>query len=260
MNKKTSIGLCLSGGGARGLAHIGVFKALEEMGIQADAVSGTSAGAIAGALYAEGLAPEKILDVVKVNSVFKVFSIGDLRYGFSDLKYLKEILEKTLKHDDFKQLKIPFYACVTELVSGTWEIVDSGSIKEAVAASTSIPIIFQPIKKGKKLYVDGGVMNNMPIEPLRERGCKIIGVNINTHGSEKDLSGIPKIANRVFDLALWHNTESRFKQCDVQIDIKECFNYGIFDFNKHQELFEAGYKAAYEQKEELLALKESIAV
>jgi NTE family protein len=258
MDKNIEIGLCLSGGGARGLAHIGVFKALEEMGIQAQAVSGTSAGAIAGALYADGLSPEEILEVVKVNSIFKVFSIGNLKYGFSDLKFLKEILKKTLVHDNFDQLQIPFFACVTELISGQWEILNTGSIREAVAASSSIPVIFQPVIKGEKLYVDGGVMNNMPIEPLQDKGMKIIGVNINTHGEEKDLKGIPKIANRVFDLALWHNTESRFKQCDVQIDIKDCFNYGIFDFDKHQELFEAGYKAAYAQEKELKALQELV--
>lgn len=260
MNRETKlpIGITFSGGGARGIAHAGVLQYLEEIGIRPAAVSGTSAGAIAGALYAAGLSPSEILERVKVNSVFKVFNFKNLKFGLSDLSYLRQILNESIPHDDFSQLKIPFYACATNLSTGRWEIFSSGSVADAVVASSSIPVVFHPVVINGYTYVDGGLLNNLPIEPLQEQDLKIIGININVHGHQEQFDGMFSITKRIFDLALWANTESRFLQCDLGIDIQETYNFGIFDFDKHQELFDAGYTAARNHHEQIMRLLDSI--
>lgn len=255
-NSKEGIGISFSGGGARGIAHVGVLQYLLELGLTPTAVSGTSAGAIAGALFAAGLSPLEILERVKVNSVFKVFTIKNLKFGLSDHSYLRQILVESLPADDFGALKVPFYACATNLTLGKWEILSEGSVVDAVVASSSIPVVFHPVKIKDYLYVDGGLLNNLPIEPLKQHNLKIIGININIHGPQDGIDGIFSITKRIFDLALWANTESRFRKCDLGIDIQETYEFGIFEFDKYQELFEVGYNAAKRHREQIVQLLE----
>ncbi|MCH8546659.1 MAG: patatin-like phospholipase family protein [Cryomorphaceae bacterium] len=246
------IGLCLSGGGARGLAHLGVLHALEELGVKPAMITGTSAGAIAGSLYALGVSPKEILEKVRTKSMFDVFKLAIGKSGFSEMTYLRKILEDTCKNDDFSEMNIPFVACVSELRSGRAEMISEGSVIDAVVASASIPILFEPVEVGDKLYVDGGVLNNMPVEPLQEKGLKIIGVNINVHGESSEMPNkMKQVAERIFELSLWYPTKQRFEQCDVQIDVTGAFSYGLFDFNKGEELFDIGYDAAMTKKDEI---------
>lgn len=246
------IGLCLSGGGARGLAHLGVLQALDELGVEPKMITGTSAGAIAGSLYALGISPKEILNKVRTKSMFDVFKLAIGKSGFSEMTYLRKILEDSCKKDDFSEMKIPFVACVSELRSGRAEMISEGSVIDAVVASASIPVLFEPVEKDDKLYVDGGVLNNMPIEPLQEKDLKIIGVNINVHGESSEMPNkMKQVAERIFELSLWYPTKQRFEECDVQIDVTGAFSYGLFDFNKGEELFDIGYEAAMEKKEEI---------
>ncbi len=249
------IGLCLSGGGARGLAHLGVLHALDEMGVKPTMISGTSAGAIAGSLYAMGISPKEILEKVRTKSVFDVFKLALGKSGLSEMAYLRKILENSCEEDDFSGLNIPFVACVSELRSGQAEMISEGSVIDAVIASASIPIVFEPVEKDGKLYVDGGVLNNLPIEPLQEKNLRIIGVNINVHGESDDLPNKMKnVAERIFELSLWYPTKKRFEQCEVQIDVTGAFSFGLFDFNKGEELFDIGYKAAKAKEDDIKAL------
>jgi NTE family protein len=251
------IGICLSGGGARGLAHLGVLQALDEIGVKPVMITGSSAGAIAGALYALGLTPKEILKKVKTKSVLDVFKIAIGKSGLSEMSYLRKILEDSCESDSFDELKIPFEACVSELRSGKAEMISTGSLIDAVVASASIPIIFEPIEKDGKIYVDGGVLNNLPIEPLQEKGLKIIGVNINVHGEYGEMPNKMKnVAERIFELSLWYPTKQRFEQCDVQIDVTGAFKFGLFDFNKGRELFEVGYETTMNMKSEIEKLME----
>lgn len=246
------IGICLSGGGARGLAHLGVLEALDEIGVKPEMITGTSAGAIAGSLYALGVPPKEILKKVQTKNVLDVFKIALGKSGFSEMSYLRNILEENLEKDDFSALKIPFQACVSELRSGKALMLSEGSVIDAVVASASIPIIFEPVEKDGKLFVDGGVLNNMPIEPLKEKNLKIIGVNINVHGEYSKMPNkMRSVAERIFELSLWYPTKQRFEQCDVQIDVTGAFSFGLFDFNKGEKLFEIGYKAAMAARKEI---------
>ncbi|MEL7021584.1 MAG: patatin-like phospholipase family protein, partial [Bacteroidota bacterium] len=154
---KYKIGLALSGGGARGIAHIGVLQALTEHGIQVDALSGTSAGSIVAALYAAGKTPEEILQFAADNTnLFKMYQFNIPKIGFTSLDYLKNKLAEILDEDSFEHLQLPCHIAITNLQMGVVEIVSTGKLFDVVAASSSIPILFKPIKINDDLYVDGG--------------------------------------------------------------------------------------------------------
>ncbi|HNT51348.1 MAG TPA: patatin-like phospholipase family protein [Cyclobacteriaceae bacterium] len=146
-------GLVLSGGGARGIVHIGVLKALDEMGITFDCISGTSAGSIVGALYAAGHKPDSIFDLVKNLSVFKAVRPAFAWTGLLTLDGLKDVLIKNIPNNDFNKLKIPLTIAATDIKNGQIHYFNNGELIPAVLASSSIPAIFNPVHLNGKLYV-----------------------------------------------------------------------------------------------------------
>lgn len=252
--KEAKIGLCLGGGGVRGIAHLGVLQALEELEIHVSAISGTSAGAIVGCLYANGMGPKEILTEIESSAWYKLFKPSKIRYGLTAHGYLHKILLKNIPHNSFEGLQKPLIVCVTDISQGDFKMVDTGDLIDVVKASSSIPIVFEPVKLKGNLFLDGGLLNNLPVEPLKERGLKVIGVNINAHGEETKLDNMLHIANRVFNMTVWKNTEERWQQCDVKVDVTQAFNIGMFDFGRKDQLFEMGYKAMMAQKKQVLEL------
>jgi NTE family protein len=176
MNK---IGYVLSGGGARGFAHLGVIKYLEEMGIKPYAISGTSAGAIAGTLYAAGKSPDEILQLLKENDFFGWSNLLWRKNGFFSMHVLHQLLKDAIIENDFNAVKIKLFIAATDLVKGEEVILSKGKLFEAVIASASIPVVFEPVVMADKLLVDGGVLNNFPIEPLEKMCNIIIGSSVN---------------------------------------------------------------------------------
>lgn len=262
MDKKIGISLC--GGGARGWGHIGVLWALEEFGISPQYVSGTSAGSIVAAMYASGKTPQEMLNLAKDTSILKVYTVGvkDIAFmptsGITRLSYLKETLLQHLPpSDDFKDLKKQAFMAVSNLNKCDFEIISSGSISDAVVASSAIPIVFKPQKIGNNTYVDGGLINNLPVEPLKSICDLVIGVNINNHLYEADVDNAFEIGLRCFESILWTNTKSRLNQCDIKIEPIEVFEYGLFDFGKAEEIVDHAYKSTRQQMPEIRAkLKE----
>ncbi|MFT6150306.1 MAG: NTE family protein [Saprospiraceae bacterium] len=246
------LGLCLSGGGARGIAHIGVLKAFEEYNIFPQYTSGTSAGSIVGALYAAGIPTSKMIDLVKNANLFKIFRMGSFSGGFVKLSYLQDILRAELPATEFKDLPSDFFVCVSNINKGKWTILKDGNIAEAVVASCSIPLVFEPVKINGELYVDGGLLNNFPVEPLVVECEMIIGVNVMPNSIKRDISGLRSVAERCFDLVVWNNSETRISQCDVLIEIEGVDDYGIFDFLKADEIIELGYQEAVKMMPEII--------
>jgi len=235
------IGIALSGGGARGAAHIGVLQALNENEIYPNMISGSSAGALIGALYCSGYSPKEILELSKEHSFLKIFKIGFINKGLTELTYLRDFLEVNLKSKTFENLKIPLKIGVTNINTGEFELKDSGDLISTILASCAIPIIFKPIKLNKDVYIDGGVTNNLPIESLQIYCDKIIGVSVCPHTYKERVEGVKDIAERVFHLSVWNTMEHRLKQCDVAIEIKDAFSFGIFDLKQSPKLFQIGY-------------------
>lgn len=250
------LGICLSGGGARGIAHLGVLKALEEHQIFPNYVSGASAGSIAGALYCAGKSNEEILEIVKTTNLFKIFTFGFVTGGLAKHTYLRNTLKEKMPFKNFEDLPSHLYVCVSNINKGRWTIIKEGNIVEAVVASSSIPLVFEPVEINGNLYVDGGLLNNFPIEPLIVECDMVIGVNVMPNAVKKDISGLRSVAERCFDLVVWNNSETRTGQADVLIEIDGIDEYGIFDFEKAEEIVELGYREALKQIEEI---KERIA-
>jgi NTE family protein len=246
MIRKYNIGLVLSGGAARGFAHLGVIKALEEFGMKPNIISGVSAGAIAGALYADGFTPEEILEIYTRKSIFEFMQMTVPKTGIFKATGLKETLKKNLRAKTFDELKIPLVVTATNLLEGKSEYFREGDLVEAILASSCVPVLFEAVLINKIPYIDGGVMNNMPVEPIAHLCKKLIGVYINPTGQISQLKGLVHIAERAFHLAIASEMRTKQSMFDVFIEPPEITNYSLFDLKKAPELFEVGYRKTVE--------------
>ena len=246
MYQGKKVGLALSGGGARGVAHIGVLRALAEHGIEPDVLSGTSAGAIVATWYAAGLSIEQMLDIVAESSLFKAFKIVIPNTGLTSLKYLKERLAKVIDKDDFAVLQKPTYIAISNLNKGKLEFKSEGPLFDVVMASSSIPLIFKPVELGGEIYVDGGVFCNLPVEPIKEEVDYVIGVDVMpaVEWDSKSLNGWFGIGIRCFELSVHANSLAQKHLCDHLIEVEQAVAFHTFQFNKYKELEELGYQAA----------------
>ena len=242
--KPYKFGIALSGGGARGIVHLGVLEALHKYGIRPEIISGASMGALIGVFYAAGFKPLQILDLVKSNKMVKMFKWQVPSGGLIDLKKVLSLLEDNIETDDFSSLKKPFYCSVVNLNSGHSEIKNEGKLFQWVLASASIPIIFEPQIIDGITYVDGGLLNNLPVDSIRDQCRILIGVHVNHNGTEDAISGIKAIAERTFRLVMSQNVRESFAKCDFVIDPPETRKYNTFDFKKADEIFKIGFEEA----------------
>lgn len=250
--KKQKIGLALSGGGALGFAHIGALQALEEHGVKPDFISGSSMGAIIGAIYCAGYSPAKIMRIIQAEKLYKLDKLmsPNLNFkqkGLSSHATLRATLKELIPHDCFDSLEIPFAVCVTNITSGIYEYYYSGKgIVDYVVASASIPGVFDPVVIKNTTYVDGGVLNNLPAEILHQKGCDyIIGVDV--------LPFLPVEKKSILDITLWSirlmqhsNTQNGIKYCNWLIESNAIEKYNEFEFDKYKEIYQYGYKAMTE--------------
>jgi NTE family protein len=243
--KKPEYGLVLSGGGARGLAHIGVIAALEKNGIFPGVISGSSMGAVVGALYAGGVDTEEILNIARNKKLHNLFNWSFPKHGgMLTLKLLQQVLEKYLPEDSFKALQKKLYITTSNISAGREVVFSRGPLHQAILASASIPIIFEPQLIDGQTYVDGGLFNDMPVEPLVGKCGKIIASHVNYNGPEPELTSIRAIAERVYKLAIYQHVEKNFSKCDYIIDPPELREHSVFDFKHIDLLYEIGFNAA----------------
>lgn len=240
--KDLVIGIALSGGGARGLAHIGVLAALENNGIFPRVIAGSSMGAIVGTFYAAGFSPEQIFDVARNEKLYRLFKWSLPKGGMLSLQHLRKILETNIPEDSFSALKKKLYVTVSNISAGTGEIISEGPLFQAVIASASIPVIFEPQIINGQTYVDGGLFNDLPIKPLIGHCDKIIASNVNYHGPEPELKNIKSIAERVYLLAIYQNIKHFINDCDLVIDPFELREHGTFDFKNIDRMFDIGLR------------------
>lgn len=262
--KRYKLGLALSGGGARGIAHVGVLQALEDHGYRPDVLSGTSAGAIAAVLYAAGRSPVEMLTLIKRASLFKLFKVGLPYAGLTKHTYLRDQLQDLISEDRFEALQIPVHIAMSCLNTGLCEVRNSGPLYDAVTASSAIPLIFQPTEIDGKLYVDGGLLENLPVASIRDQTEFVIGVNAmpNSEVDKKAVQNVFGIAQRCFDLSILANTQPSLDLCDLVVEPTELRNYNIMQLSKYQQLYDIGYKAMAAQVgtlEELLPQNEDTA-
>ena len=250
-DKKYKTGLVLSGGGARGFAHLGVLQALNEAGIFPDIISGTSAGALVGVLYADGYTPREILAIMNWASRFDFMRPAMPREGLLQINGIIKILKANLRAKTFEELRIPLFVSATDLNNGKSVYFSEGYLIEPVIASASIPVLFQPVKIGKISYVDGGVLDNLPIRPIENSCNVIIGSFVNPIGYVEKVSGLIGIAERTFMLSMSKDVLEKAKRFDLFIAPPELRNYGFLNPDKTQEVFDLGYFATKKKLNEI---------
>ncbi|WP_242204397.1 MULTISPECIES: patatin-like phospholipase family protein [unclassified Pseudomonas] len=279
---RPKVGLVLSGGAARGLAHIGVLKALEEQGIKIDAIAGTSMGAVVGGLYASGYKIDELeklalnIDwqaalsdappredvpfrrkqddrdfLVKQKLSFRDDGSLGLPLGVIQGQNLALLLESLLAHTsdtrDFDKLPIPFRAVATDISNGEKVVFRKGHLPQVIRASMSIPAVFAPVELDGRLLVDGGMTDNIPLDVAREMGVDVaIVVDIGTPlRNRKQLTTVVDVLNQSITLMTRSNSEEQLaalKPSDVLIQ-PALAAFGVTDFGKAQEMIDAGYRA-----------------
>ena len=239
--KKYKTALVLSGGGCRGFAHLGALKALNEKGIFPDVISGTSAGAIVAALYADGRTPDEIMLFFKEKELLKYVEMIIPKTGLVKMTGIIKLFNKYLKAKTFEDLKIPIFICASNLNTGKSEYFSKGELLKPIIASASIPVLFSPVKINDSHYVDGGLMDNFPIKIVHGLAEKIIGVYVCPVCFKENFSSIKSIAIRSFYLAISKNVDIESPLCDLFIAPEKLNQYGILEVKKNEEIFKLGY-------------------
>jgi len=238
MKKKRFV---LSGGGCRGFAHLGVVKALQESSIYPSEISGTSSGAIAGAFLANGFSPDEVKDIFINKLSLNMLSRREFKLGLISMKTIRMFLQKNLRYKKFEDLPIPFFVTATSFADGSQHIFNHGNIIDAIIASSSIPVIFQPVVIHGIPFVDGGLSNNLPVEPFSKNKKEIICIHVNPVKSFKRGEGVFEVMDRAIHLSFREKVNRSSDGCFLFIEPKELDGYGLFDIQKIREIFDIGY-------------------
>lgn len=250
--KPYKLGLALSGGGAKGFAHLGVFQFLDECSLKPDIISGTSAGAVVGALYADGHSPEEIREFFSGREFSEFAQLQIPKSGLFDMSRFKEFLKRNLRAKYIEDLPIPLVIVATDLDNGQSHEFRNGSLVEAIAASCSVPIIFSPVEIDGVHYVDGGVFRNFPVTTIREECERIIGVNVSPLMLHKYKQTIFHIAERSYHYMFQANTMEDRESCDILIEAKEVGLYKTFDLDNVDLISQIGYEASIDAFKQMM--------
>lgn len=257
---KYKLGLALSGGGAKGIAHLGILKVLDEKGVRPSIIAGTSSGALAGALYADGNSPDEIACFFK-KKVFKEFAaLAIPNTGLFNTDPFHKFLKKHLKARTFEELKTPLKIVATDIANGKSVIFDKGPLIPAIIASCAYPIVFKPVEIDKIHYVDGGLFKNLPVTPIRFDCETVIGVNVSPLTKVEYKNSMLYIAERSFHYISVSNSMVDRKLCDILIETDRLSSFATFTLDHTQEIFDIGYEVASKElgKDEYKALFQSL--
>ena len=240
------LGLALSGGGAKGFAHLGVFELLDECHLKPDIISGTSAGSIMGAFYADGYSPREIMELFSGREFFEFAQLQIPKSGLFDTSRFRNFLKTYLRAKRIEELQIPLVIVATDLDHGLSKEFREGPLVEAITASCSMPIIFSPVEIDGVHYVDGGLFRNFPVSTIREECERIIGVNVSPLVPHRYKQTLFHIAERSYHYMFQANTMEDRELCDVLIEAKEFGLYKTFDLENVKLISQIGYEAARE--------------
>ena len=283
-NQRPKVGLVLSGGGAKGLAHIGVLKVIDSLGIKVDYIAGTSMGAIVGGLYASGYNAEQldsIFSKIDVDALlqdytpresksfyekrndeiyaltlpFNKFKLGlpsGLSKGLYNFNLISSLTQQVSHIRDFDELPIPFLCIATDAETGEKVVLDSGVLAQNMIASGALPTLYSPVEMNGRLLIDGGVVDNYPVEELKARGLDIIiGVDVQDGlKTREELKGVTSVLAQINNFSMIEKMEGKQKATNIYIkpDIK---GYTVVAFDKGNEIIAKGKEKALEFIKEL---------
>jgi len=275
--QRKKVGVVLSGGGAKGLAHIGVLKVLEENGVKVDYIAGTSMGAIIGGLYASGYTADELDKIFKevdtealiqdyiprisksfyekrndeiyaIQLPFDDFKIGmpaALSKGMYNYNLLSGLLLHVRHERDYSKLAIPFLCVATDIETGQQVLLTKGILPQSILASGAFPSLYSPVEIDGRLLIDGGVANNYPIDELRKMGADIIiGVDVQDGlKNREDIRGASDILLQISNFSMVQDMSRKIAETDIYIkpDIK---GYSVISFKEGQEIIKKGVEAA----------------
>lgn len=245
-DKKLRLGLALSGGGARGFAHAGAIKAMEEVGVRPDIIAGVSAGSVVAVMYAAGMTPEAILAAFGEVSFMDFCKLSVPKNGFFNMDGFKKFIRRHVPYENLEDLPIPTYIGATDIDHGTAAVFSTGNVADAVAASCSIPIIFQPQKIDGTHYVDGGVLHNLPSWIIRDKCRYLFGVNVSPVVNTAFRNTLMDIAQRTYNLLVKNNANPDMELCDLVIETRDIAHYKVFDLRGIRRVYRTGYQNAME--------------
>ena len=288
--QKPKIGLVLSGGGAKGFAHIGVLKVIDSLGIKIDFVGGTSMGSVVGGLYASGYTG------IQIDSIFRATNFGDLikdyiprssknfyekkndetytialpfskfkigvplslSKGMYNFNLLNKLTHKVRNITDFNKLPIPFLCMATNIESGKSVLINSGSLAQALLASSAFPTLFSPVEINGQMLMDGGLTNNYPLEEIRNLGATIIiGVDVQDALRDRNsLKEATKIMVQISNLQMIEKMKTKIPKTDLYIK-PDISKYNIVSFDQGLEIINEGKKAALNNLESLKKLAQN---
>lgn len=282
--KRSTIGLSLAGGGAKGFAHVGALKIIDSLGIKIDYIAGTSMGAIVGGLYASGYSAEDIEKIVndtdfinllvneKKRTEAPIFNKNNDKYllnipikdgkinflpkaissGQNNIYMLKELFKNVSNVKDFSKLPIPFLCIATNLETGEMQKFEEGDLVSAIMASSAFPSLLDPVKIGDSLYIDGAMTVNYPSQPLKEKGIDIvIGIDLSQPLAKRDkLNSAIDILNQVIDYNIKKETENQYRYTDINIR-PDLEGYTATSYNDKTKIIDLGYQEAKKYASEL---------
>ena len=241
---RPTTGISLSGGAVYGAAHVGVLKAIEEKGIEINAIAGTSIGAFIGALYAFGMTSDEIRLAILDVDWLDISSVSLSQYGLLSNRKMGKFLEKHIGKARFEDARMKFDVVATDISNGEIVVLNSGSVIEAVVASASIPGIFKPVELDGRLLADGGIVENLPITPLLKRGVdRIIAVDLNSRQQTKKPENIIELLLNAFHFTLLNASRIGASDADLLIQ-PDLSRFNRFDTRQTKGLLEAGYAEA----------------
>jgi NTE family protein len=226
------------------------LQALHEAGIAPTHLSGTSAGAIVAALYAYGHAPQEILEIITETRFFKFVRPALSRKGLLTLDRLIPLCCQYLPEDNFEALKIPLTIAATNISKGKIAYFQEGPLIAPMIASSCIPGLFKPVVMNGDFYIDGGVLNNLPVEPLEGKCAAIIGVNCNQLPENPNIRHIKTLIERTVIMSMNYNAYSRKPKCTHFIEPAGLARYGILEIKRARAIYTEGYEATLKYLEE----------
>lgn len=252
--KSKSIGLVLSGGGVRGMAHIGLIQALKEHGISATTVSGSSIGALVGALYANDNSVQDMLSLFKETPLFRYNFLTIVKPGFIDTDRYFEVFKGYFPEDAFDALERKLYVVATNLQKGEQRYFSEGELIRPLLASAALPPVFSPVELEGELFADGGIMNNFPLEPVLGNVDYIIGSNVSKVSElyQNALKNSWQITGRVTSLMIYAINRQKLESCDLLLEFQALEKIGVLDRKGIEKAYLIGYEHASRVLDEVL--------
>lgn len=248
-----SLGIVLSGGGSRGIAHIGALRALRENGIEPDCIAGVSAGAVVGALYAAGHSPAKMMEFFEAVDPYRLNNVSFAKPGILDTQKLVPEFRRYFPVDSFEGLPRRLRILATDLFSGERTIFESGPLILPVLASSSVPMVFSPTEINGRWYSDGGIIDNFPVELVT--GCceTVLGVHVSPlrEMAHTELTTSLSVLERAMEVGMFAKALDKFEQCDLVIQPMDLTRFGMFDTKHYTDIESAGYAATQARMTEI---------